>query len=380
MEMLVKMPDPAFWRGRRVLLTGHTGFKGSWLLYWLESMGARVTGLSLAPEGSVSLFASLHCPARLADEVVDIRDGRDVAALVARARPEVVFHLAAQSLVRRSYADPSATFAVNVEGTRNLLEALKSVGSARAIVVTTTDKVYRNDGSGRAFVETDPLGGADPYSESKAVCELVVAGYRAAHFEADGCGVATVRAGNVIGGGDWAEDRLIPDAVRAWSAGETLDVRRPTAKRPWQHVLEPLRGYLVLAERLAHGHRLASAYNFGPDCESASVRHVLTLAASHFEAARMDMAESPTGPHEASELALDPQLARSDLGVAPLWALDQSVALTARWYRGFLAGHSARLLCEEDHATYLDTARRAAEKQGRRQVTPPPLAMNGGLR
>ncbi|PWV99962.1 CDP-glucose 4,6-dehydratase [Hoeflea marina] len=363
--MLVGLPDPAFWKGKRVLLTGHTGFKGSWLLYWLEAMGAQVSGLALPPEGPVSLFDGLHSMGRLAGEVADIRDAHAVLSLVETARPEIVFHLAAQSLVLRGYADPVGTFAVNVAGTRNVLEAVSRVGTARAIVVTTTDKVYRNGDGGRAFVESDPLGGSDPYSESKAACELVVAGYRVSHFEAAGCGIATARAGNVIGGGDWAENRLLPDAVRAWSRKASLEVRRPGATRPWQHVLEPLRGYLVLAERLHAGGPLAGAYNFGPDCESASVRHVLALAASHFDDARMDLAPQPEGPHEAHALALDPGLARRDLGITSLWALDQTVAMTARWYRQSLAGVDSRSLCAEDHATYLDSALRAASGERR---------------
>lgn len=361
MEKLVRqtLPDPGFWRGRRVLLTGHTGFKGSWLLHWLEMMGAEVTGCALPPEEPAALFDHLHPRARLSGEIADIRDPHALQNLVERARPEIVFHLAAQSLVRRGYADPVATFATNVTGTDNLMQALAQVKTARAILVTTTDKVYRNPGDGRAFRESDPLGGEDPYSASKTACEMVVAGWRA-RFEQLQCGIATARAGNVIGGGDWAQDRLLPDAVRAWSAGRVLDVRKPFATRPWQHVLEPLRGYLVLAEGLALGHELAPAYNFGPDAPSAQVRDVLTLAAAHFGDARIGFAETDDGPAEAHALALDPSRAAADLGVSGLWGLDQTVALTARWYRDFYAGRSGRDLCGEDHAAYLDTAARAS--------------------
>ena len=366
MEKLVaqRLPDPDFWRGRKVLLTGHTGFKGSWLLFWLEAMGAEVTGCSLPPEQPSALFPLLHSEARLSGEIADIRDTRQLADLVDRARPQIVFHLAAQSLVRRGYADPLGTFATNVTGTNNLLQALAYTGTARAIVVATTDKVYRNSGDGRRFRETDPLGGEDPYSASKAACELVVAGWRA-HFEAARCGIATARAGNVIGGGDWAEDRLLPDAVRAWSAGKILSVRRPFATRPWQHVLEPLRGYLVLAERLASGAELAPAYNFGPGEDSATVRDVLALAASHFGGAGIDFAETPEGPAEAPALALDPSLAGADLEVSGLWGLGQTVALTARWYRDLLDGRAARDLCSEDCSAYLDAAGRTASGRAR---------------
>ncbi|MCY0093347.1 CDP-glucose 4,6-dehydratase [Hoeflea ulvae] len=349
------LPDPDFWRGRKVLLTGHTGFKGAWLLHWLEAMGADVTGCSLPPEQPAALFPLLHSDNRLAGEIADIRDAHELNNLVERARPDIVFHLAAQSLVRRGYADPGSTFATNVAGTNNLLQALAEVGTARAIVVTTTDKVYRNSGDGHRFRETDPLGGHDPYSASKAACEMVVAGWRG-RFEAAGCGVATARAGNVIGGGDWAEDRLFPDAIRAWSRGEAIAVRRPLATRPWQHVLEPLRGYLVLAERLASGAALAPAYNFGPTEDSATVRDVLALAASHFDGAGIDWAESPDGPAEAEALALDPSLAASDLAVSGLWGLEQTVSLTARWYRALLNGGAARNLCEADCNAYVEAA------------------------
>ena len=361
MEKLVieGLPNRDFWRGRRVLLTGHTGFKGAWMLFWLEAMGARVTGCSLAPEQPQALFSHLHSPERLAGETVDIRNARDLANLVSRVQPEIVFHLAAQSLVRRGYSDPHGTFETNVSGTNNLLEALAQVKSARAVVVTTTDKVYRNSDDGRAFVETDPLGGHDPYSASKAACEMVVAGWHSRFADLE-CRLATARAGNVIGGGDWAEDRLLPDAMRAWSSGEVLHVRRPEATRPWQHVLEPLRGYLILAERLALGYGLAPAYNFGPVGESATVRRVLSLAAESFDEAQTEFAQTEEGPREAHALALDPGLAAADLGVRGLWGLERTVELTAKWYRGFLSGRPARELCESDCCAYLDTVKRAS--------------------
>ncbi|MGJ8569689.1 MAG: CDP-glucose 4,6-dehydratase [Hoeflea sp.] len=351
--MIQGLPNSDFWRGRKVLLTGHTGFKGAWLLFWLESMGARVTGCSLAPEQPEALFSHLHAPERLASEIVDIRNFKDLASLVARAKPEIVFHLAAQSLVRRGYRDPHGTFETNVSGTNNLMQALAQIDTARAIVVTTTDKVYRNVGDGRAFVETDPLGGHDPYSASKAACEMVVDGWRS-RLAGAGCAVATARAGNVIGGGDWAEDRLIPDAIKAWSSGQALQVRRPDATRPWQHVLEPLRGYLLLAEKLASGAETAPAYNFGPVTDSATVRKVLSFAAAAFPDAKTDFAELAEGPIEAQALALDPSLAETDLGIHSLWDLDQTVTRTAGWYRAFLEGRPAREMCEADCDAYLD--------------------------
>jgi len=365
-------PDPGFWQGRRVLLTGHTGFKGSWMLEWLEAMGAEVIGLALTPEG-VSLFEGLHDVARLATETVDIRDAEAVARKVAEAEPEIVFHLAAQSLVRRGHADPSMTYAVNVGGTLNVLKAVAEVGTARAVVVTTTDKVYRNDGAGRAFVETDPLGGDDPYSQSKALCEMAVAAYRV-RFEAIGCGIAAARAGNVIGGGDWAADRLIPDAVRAWSRGEKLQVRRPDATRPFQHVLEPLRGYMVLAEKLCGNARPAAAYNFGPVGPGAKVRDVLERVAGHFDHAPVDYALRIEGPHEAAALSLDTSLSARDLGVTPFWDLDESVARTAAWYRAFADGADPRDLCLADRMAYFaallkaDATRQVEERDGSAEV------------
>lgn len=357
-------PNSDFWRGKRVLLTGHTGFKGSWLLEWLEVMGAKVFGLALPPEGPVNLFSRLHGLDRLDGEIADLRDVEAVRRVVAAARPEIVFHMAAQSLVRRGYADPAATFAVNIGGTHNVLEALKMVGTAQAIVVTTTDKVYRNSGTGRAFVETDPLGGTDPYSESKALCEMVVSGYRA-QFDLAGCGIATARAGNVIGGGDWSDDRLIPDAIRAWGRGEALEVRRPDATRPWQHVLEPLRGYMVLAENLAKGRELASAYNFGPREKSASVREVLVEIASHFDHAKFHFAETIEGPHEAPTLSLDPTLAANHLGVRPIWQFEETIARTARWYRSFHDGADPVKLCMADRLAFLKAGQVAVEKKVR---------------
>ncbi|MBW3097511.1 CDP-glucose 4,6-dehydratase [Pseudohoeflea coraliihabitans] len=357
-------PDPAFWSGRRVLLTGHTGFKGSWLLDWLLFMGAKVTGLALPPEAPDALYSNLFAKRPGSGEFIDLRDRAAVHAQVMAARPEIVFHLAAQSLVRRGHADPAATMAINVGGTLHLLEALAAIAvpgnGPRAIVVTTTDKVYANDGGGHRFVETDPLGGTDPYSASKAACEMLVDGWRPALARA-GCAIATARAGNVIGGGDWAEDRLIPDAVRAWRQGAALKVRRPEATRPWQHVLEPLRGYLILAERLAgHGPKAvesqpSTAYNFGPSDAPASVRAVLHRAQQHFPVSDVEFASTPNGPNEAATLALDASKAGRELGVAPVWNLLETIDRTMAWYRAHADGADAARLCADDRDAFLKT-------------------------
>ncbi len=259
-----RRPDASFWRGKRVLLTGHTGFKGAWLALWLRRLGAEVTGVALPPADEPSLFTLADVGGLCDSHLQDIRDAARLAAVVKAARPQILLHLAAQALVRASYRDPVGTFATNAMGTAHVLDALRGLDGARVAVMVTTDKVYRNLEQAVPFRETDELGGHDPYSASKAAAEVVIASYRDAFLSEQGVAVASARAGNVIGGGDWSEDRLLPDAVRAWQAGEALHVRRPAAIRPWQHVLEPLAGYLILAETLWDRPALAGAYNFGP--------------------------------------------------------------------------------------------------------------------
>ena len=342
-------PRPDFWRGRRVLLTGHTGFKGAWLTQWLQRLGAELTGISLPPQTSPNLFSLIDADRLCASHFCDIRDVGRLAPLVQGSRPEIVLHLAAQPLVRASYRDPLTTFTTNVIGSANLLEALRGLGGLRAVVVVTTDKVYRNVESGVPYSEADPLGGHDPYSASKAACELVVASYRDAFLADQGVAVATARAGNVIGGGDWSEDRLIPDAVRAWLGGRVLSVRHPQAVRAWQHVLEPLAGYLSLAQQLAERPELSGAYNFGPDPRGcASVRELIDMAREAFGGGDLTVEQDAAGLHETGQLLLDPGKAAQLLGVVPRWPLPASVERTMRWYRAQSAGESARALCDGD--------------------------------
>jgi CDP-glucose 4,6-dehydratase len=342
-------PQPDFWRGRRVLLTGHSGFKGSWLTLWLHRLGAELTGISLAPQTAPNLFSLIDAPRLCASHFCDIRDAGRLAPLVRGSRAEIVLHLAAQPLVRASYRDPLTTFTTNVIGSANLLEALRGLGGLRAVVMVTTDKVYRNVESEVPYSEADPLGGHDPYSASKAACELVVASYRDAFLAQQGAAVATARAGNVIGGGDWSEDRLIPDAVRAWLAGRVLSVRHPQAVRAWQHVLEPLAGYLSLAQQLTERPELAGAYNFGPDPGAcASVRELIDLARAAFGGGELTEEACPAGFHETGQLLLDIRKAAQQLGVVPRWPLAESVQRTMRWYRAQSAGGSARALCAAD--------------------------------
>jgi CDP-glucose 4,6-dehydratase len=349
-------PDPLFWREKRVLVTGHTGFKGGWLAMWLGHMGARVTGIALPPISEPNLYSLAGVDELTTSRFCDIRDTVEVSAIIRDTDPEIVFHLAAQPLVRASYDDPLGTLSTNVLGTANVLDALRTPDGLRVVVAITTDKVYQNLEHVFPYREHDPLGGHDPYSASKAAAELVIASYRDAYLASRGVAVASARAGNVIGGGDWSADRLIPDAVRAWGSGQTLVIRRPGAVRPWQHVLEPLSGYLRLAERLWREPALSGPYNFGPHTnEAATVREVIALARSCYGKGDVSWGDGTEGPHEAGRLTLETAKARSLLGVAPRWGLVESVSRTMHWYRGQAEGQPARALCDADIAAFTAT-------------------------
>jgi CDP-glucose 4,6-dehydratase len=329
------------YQGQRVLLTGHTGFKGSWLALWLTRMGAQVTGFSLDPvgQGHEPHFNLLSLPL-VADVRGDIQDAAALKKAVYDSQPAIVFHLAAQPLVRRSYRDPLETWQTNVMGTANLLEACRLTPSVKAIVCVTTDKCYENQEWLWAYRENDRLGGHDPYSASKAACELVAASYRQAFFQAtgkEGPLLATARAGNVIGGGDWSEDRLIPDFFRAVHAKQSLEIRSPHATRPWQHVLESLSGYLLLGQKLLEGRiEFATAWNFGPDdAGNQTVAYVLNALQNNCAQTAWHQTKSQH-PHEASLLHLDSTKARHRLGWRPVWALDDGIEKTAQWYLKFL--------------------------------------------
>lgn len=324
--------------GRRVLVTGHTGFKGSWLALWLHELGAEVTAIGLDPETAPNHWDLLGLPVR--DVRLDIRDAGQLANAVCKASPEVVFHLAAQPLVRRSYHSPLDTWSTNVIGTANLLEACRNVTGLQAIVVVTTDKVYQNNEWSWGYRENDTLGGHDPYSASKAAAELVVASYRKSFFSAEHEPlIASARAGNVIGGGDWSEDRLIPDIVRATMRSESVEIRSPNATRPWQHVLECLAGYLMLGQHLmARDASYAEAWNFGPDAaDNRTVRDVLQAMRIHWPQFSMHLS-SDTHPHEAGLLYLDTAKARSRLNWSSVWTLDEAIERTATWYQSHIAG------------------------------------------
>jgi CDP-glucose 4,6-dehydratase len=347
-----RAPDPSVWQGRRVFLTGHTGFKGGWLACWLQHMGAEVTGYALAPE-PCSLGTALDVGRMMPGSTGDLRDGPALSAALRAAAPSMVFHLAAQPLVRRSYADPLETFAVNVMGTANLLQAVRDTPSVRAVLSVTTDKVYENREWAWPYRETDKLGGHDPYSASKAAAELVTASWRRSFLAAQGVAVATARAGNVVGGGDWAADRLVPDCARAFGAGHRVRIRNPRATRPWQHVLDPLCGYLLLAEALLHGPDHAEAWNFGPAPDDVQpVTGVVGLLAAAWGEGASWALDEDWHPHEAGLLAVDAAQARARLGWRPRLPLARGLAWTADWYKRHLRGEAARRLVLDDIARY----------------------------
>jgi CDP-glucose 4,6-dehydratase len=342
-------PSGSFWAGKRVVLTGHTGVKGAWLALWLQRLGAHVVGMALAPATSPSLADLIGIDDIVDSRILDIRDASDVTARVRAASPDIVLHLAAQALVRESYRDPLGTFATNVQGTANILEGVRSSDTARVVVAVTTDKVYRNIEHFYPYRETDALGGHDPYSASKAAAEIVISSYRNSYLAEKRIAVASARAGNVICGGDWSADRLLPDIIRAWGSGEAISIRRPQAIRPWQHVLEPLAAYLKLAEQLWDRPELAQAYNFGPMVhEAASVREVVSVARQAYGRGEVVWGDSEEGPHEAGWLALETVKAHHLLGVSPRWSLSTAVQRTINWYLCQQDGASARELCVQD--------------------------------
>ena len=321
------------YRGRRVLISGHTGFKGSWLALWLEQLGAKVSGVSLDPETQPNHFDLLDLS--IDDYRLDIRKADEIKNLVEKLCPDIVFHLAAQPLVRRSYRDPLGNWSTNVMGTANVLEACRNVDSVRAIVAITTDKVYANQEWPWGYRENDRLGGHDPYSASKAACELLIDSYRKSYFADSSAPLtASARAGNVIGGGDWSEDRLIPDLVRSVDKNTPLVIRSPNATRPWQHVLECLAGYLLLGQRLLEGQReYAEAWNFGPGSDSnRTVSEVLKLMQAHWPQLKWEQTNTPQ-THEANLLYLDHSKAKDRLSWKPVWSLDRALQATADWYR-----------------------------------------------
>ena len=318
--------------GKRVWLSGHTGFKGSWLSEWLLQLGAVVHGYALAPETTPALFEQLGLAGRLEHEIADIRNPETVRKSIHSFGPDFVIHMAAQPIVRRSYVIPVETYETNVMGTINVLEALRSISSPCAVAVVTTDKCYENHESGKAYEESDPLGGHDPYSSSKAMAEIATAAYRSSYFQNSAVRVATARAGNVIGGGDWASDRIVPDAMRALDQGDVIAVRNPKAVRPWQHVLEPLSGYLRLVLGLMEKPSLATAFNFGPRPDSNRTVTELVTEILKNRSGSWEDKSNPIALHEATLLNLSIEKADRHLGWQPKWAFEETIAKTVSWY------------------------------------------------
>lgn len=342
----------SFWQGRRVFVTGQTGFKGAWLCLWLERLGAQVTAVALPPLSTPSLYALAGAwPA--SHHITDIRDTQALSAHLTQSGAEIVIHLAAQALVRPSYADPADTFSTNVMGTVSVLDAVRSAPSVRTVLVVTSDKVYANDGSGRAFVESDPLGGSDPYSSSKACTELVCRSYAKSFLKERGVTLATARAGNVIGGGDWAQDRLVPDFIRALEQGVPVELRYPQAVRPWQHVLEPLGGYLAYAQALAEGTSLPDALNFGPDAQDFTTVAELADELGQGFGQNAAWTQAPgTWEAEAPMLTLDSTLAAKTLGWRPCLNRAQTIEWTVGWYNAHREGADMREFTVRQIAAY----------------------------
>jgi CDP-glucose 4,6-dehydratase len=337
-----------FWNGKRVLVTGHTGFKGSWLSLWLQQRGAALTGFAKAPPTQPSMFVEAGVAEGMDSQIGDVTSFEQVREVFQRSSPEIVFHMAAQPLVRYSFEHPVETYATNVMGTVHVLEAARQTPSVRSVVVVTSDKCYENREWVWGYRENEPMGGYDPYSNSKGCAELVTAAYRSSFFGGSQASVGSGRAGNVIGGGDWATDRLLPDIIRSWMAGKAVPIRRPQSIRPWQHVLEPLSGYLLLAEQLyKRGHDVAEGWNFGPNDEDARpVGWIVERMGELWgEGARWQLDEGPH-PHEAHYLKLDCSKARMQLGWAPRLSLHEALEWTVEWFRGYQQGASMRALTQ----------------------------------
>lgn len=348
--------NPEFWRDKRVLLTGHTGFKGGWLSLWLQSMGAELKGLALDPPTSPSFFVEANVGQGMVSQIGDIRDYDTVLKAVREFKPEIVIHMAAQPLVRYSYKNPIETYATNVMGTAHLLEAVRQVGTAKVVINVTTDKCYENKEWVWGYREDEPMGGFDPYSNSKGCSELVTSAYRRSYFKGMGIALASARAGNVIGGGDWAEDRLVPDILRALENNQPVVIRSPDSIRPWQHVLEPLSGYLTLAEKLwDEPNRYAEGWNFGPKEEGARpVRWIVERMASKWSDASWRV-DDGNHPHEANYLKLDISKARQRLYWTPRWDLETALNKIVTWHQAWLSKADMRSLCLEQIDQYIST-------------------------
>ena len=337
------MVTPSFWQGKRVFITGHTGFKGGWLSLWLQKMGAIVTGYALAPSTSPNFFKVAEVSREMNSIIGDIRNLAALQNAITTSQPQIIFHLAAQALVSEGYSDPLGTFATNVQGTANLLECVRNTKDIQAVVVVTSDKCYDNKEWPWPYHENEPLGGRDPYSSSKACAELVTAAYRDAYLASAGVAIATARAGNVFGGGDWSANRLVPDLLAAFSKNQAAQLRRPNAIRPWQHVLEPLAGYLILAEKLCADAKHSRAWNFGPGEEACLPAGEIANQLSNLWGGNAGwQATESDFPHEAGSLRLDSSLARMQLGWQARWSLSAALSATIFWHKSWLTATNMR--------------------------------------
>ena len=348
------MIDQEFWKGKRVFLTGHTGFKGSWLSLWLFSLGAEVRGYALNPPTSPSLFNEAKIDSIIDSQIADIRDQDTLHESMTEFNPDILIHMAAQPLVRYSYDMPIETYEVNVIGTAKVLEVARSCPNLRAIVNITTDKCYENDGRAEGYKENDPMGGYDPYSSSKGCAELVASSYRRSFLQDQGIGIASVRAGNVIGGGDWADDRLIPDILRSFEKNKPVVIRNPKATRPWQHVLEPLSGYLILAQNLYKDQKkYAEGWNFGPNEKDVQpVDWILDKMISKWPDSSWEL-DNNSSPHEAGFLKLDISKAKSKLGWSPVWELSQTLERIISWHQAWLNKDDMQTVCLTEIEEYM---------------------------
>jgi CDP-glucose 4,6-dehydratase len=346
--------DKGFWQGKRVFVTGHTGFKGSWLSLWLFSLGAEVKGYALNPPTSPSLFNEAKISSIIDSQIGDIRDQNSLHESMVEFNPDILIHMAAQPLVRYSYKAPIETYEVNVIGTAKVLEVARSCAHLKAIVNITTDKCYENDGRSEGYKEEDAMGGYDPYSSSKGCAELVTSSYRRSFFQEQGVGLASVRAGNVIGGGDWADDRLIPDILRSFEKNESVVIRNPKATRPWQHVLEPLSGYLILAQKMYHEqNNYAEGWNFGPrETDVKPVDWILNKMIGNWPNSSWEL-DSSSNPHEAIFLQLDISKANSRLGWRPIWKLDHTLEKIIDWHQAWLNKEDMQAVCLSEIEVYM---------------------------
>lgn len=330
--------DSRFWHGKRVFITGHTGFKGSWLSLWLQHMGAEITGYALNPPTNPAIFDVANVEEGMTSIIGDVRDLEKLTKVIDESSPEIVIHMAAQSLVRDSYVDPVGTYSTNVMGTVNVFEAVRNIGQVRVVINITSDKCYENHEWDKGYKETDSMGGFDPYSSSKGCAEIITAAYRRSFFNEKGVALASARAGNVIGGGDWASDRLIPDAIRAFKNNETLLIRNPMAVRPWQHVIEPLSGYLLLCQGLyQQPEKFSEGWNFGPDNDDAKpVSYIADQVVEYWGGDVSWAGDKSSHPHEANYLTLDSSKSRTMLNWKPRWGLSRALEETVSWYKAWL--------------------------------------------